>query len=140
MEFKEVVPFLQANHRGVITTCRRNGGFQTSIVVCGTYEGYGAFVSVHGSSAKVRNMRHNPHCSMLAVSSDWRGYVVVEGETTLKDARNTDGEELRVLLRQLFRSCGDKEHPDWEEYDQAMISQNAVGVLVRPDRVYGLLR
>lgn len=140
MEFQEAVPFLQTNHRGVITTYQRNGGLQSSIVVCGAYEGNGAFVSVRGSSAKVRNLRGNPHCSMLAVSSDWRGYVVVEGPTTLKNAGNTDAEELRALLREVFRACGDKDHPDWEEYDQAMVKQDAVVVLVRPDRVYGLLR
>ena len=140
MEFEDARPFMESNHRGVINTLQRNGAVQTSIVVCGAYKGNAAFVSVRGNSAKVRNLRRNPHCSMLAVSSDWRGYVVVEGPTTLKDTGNTDAEELRVLLREAFRACGDKDHPDWEEYDQAMVKQEAVVVLVRPDRVYGLLR
>ena len=65
---------------------------------------------------------------------------MVEGQASLMDARNTDAEELRVLLREVYRACGDQEHPDWEEYDRVMRQQDAVVVLVRPDRVYGLLR
>ena len=57
----------------------------------------------------------------------------------LMDYRNTPAEEFRVLLREVFRACGDKDHPDWEEYDQAMVKQDAVVVLVAPERVYGRL-
>ena len=44
------------------------------------------------------------------------------------------------MLRKVYMTCSDTEHPDWEEYDQAMIDQEAVIVLVEPKRVYGLLR
>ncbi len=66
--------------------------------------------------------------------------VIVEGQAQLFDARNTEAEELRVLLREVYRACGDKDHPDWEEYDGAMVDQDAVVVLVSPDRVYGRVR
>ena len=111
-----------------------------SIVVCGAYQGSAVFVAVHGRSAKVRNLHRDPTCTVLAVTDDWRAFVSVEGQASLYDASNTDAEELRVLLREVYRACGDKEHPDWEEYDQAMVDQRAVVVLVRPERVYGLLR
>lgn len=140
MEFEDVRPFMENNHRGVITTRRRNGATQTSIVVCGAYKGNAAFVSVRGSSAKVRNLRRDPNCTVLAVTDDWRSFAAVEGQARLFDAANTDAEELRVLLREVYRACGDKDHPDWEEYDSAMVQQEAVVVLVTPERVYGLLR
>lgn len=140
MEFEEARPFLESNHRGVITTMQRNGAMQNSIVVCGAYQGKAAFVSVRGSSAKVRNLRREPGCTVMAVDDGWRGCVVVEGEARLYDYRNTDKEEMRQMLRQVYRACGDKDHPDWEEYDRAMVTQDAVVVLVEPQRVYGQLR
>lgn len=76
---------------------------------------------------------------MLAVSDDWRNCVAVEGQAELRDYRNTPAEEYRVLLREVFRACGDKDHPDWEEYDRAMVQQDAVTVFVKPERVYGRL-
>ena len=140
MEFRDVESFLSTNHRGVVMTRQADGAAHSSIVVCGAYEGNAAFVAVHGRSAKVRNLRRDPACTVLAVTDDWRAFVTVEGEATLYEASNTDAEELRVLLRKVYRACGDKDHPDWEEYDQAMVDQRAVVVLVRPERVYGLLR
>ena len=137
MEFEDARPFMETNHRGVINTLQRNGAVQPSIVVVGAYKGHAAFVSVHGNSAKVRNLRRNPQCTVLSVSDDWRGCVAVEGQAQLFDRRNTPAEELRVLLREVFRACGDKDHPDWEEYDRAMVEQDAVVFLVPPERVYG---
>ncbi len=140
MEFEDVRPFLEAHHRGVIGTRRPNGATQSSIVVCGAYRDRAVFVSVRGDSAKVRNLRQDPRCTVLAVTDEWRSYAVIEGTVQLFDARNTDAEELRVMLREAYRACGDADHPDWEEYDVAMVRQDAVVVLVRPERVYGLMR
>ena len=140
MEFEQARSFMETNHRGVITTYQRDGALQASIVVCGAYQGNAAFVIVNGNSAKTRNLKRDPRCTVLAVSDDWRGYVVVEGLARLLDYRNTPTEEFRVLLREVYRVCGDRDHPDWGEYDRAMVRQDAVVALVQPQRVYGLLR
>lgn len=140
MEFEDVRAHFEKNHRGVITTFQANGAGHSSIVVCGAYQGHAAFVIVNGKSAKARNLRKDPRCTVMSVTDTWRSFGVVEGQATLMDYRNTDPEKMRVELREVFRACGDKDHPDWEEYDQAMVKQDAVIVLVKPDRVYGMLR
>ena len=137
MEFEDAKKFLEANHRGVVTTTQKNGASHDSIVVCGHYQDVMVFVSVMGNSRKVHNLRRDPRCTVLGVSDDWRNYVVVEGQARLMDYGNTDAEELRVHLRDAFRACGGGEHSDWDEYDRAMRKQDAVIVLVSPDNVYG---
>ncbi len=140
MEFEDARPFMERNHWGVITTHQRDGSAHASIVVCGAFQGKAAFVCVYGKSAKVRNLRRDPRCTVLSVSNDWRGWVTVEGEAQLFDPSNTEAEALRQMFRDVYRACGDKDHPDWDEYDRAMVTQEAVIVLVQPKRVYGLLR
>ena len=140
MDFAQARPFLERHHWGIVTTHQRNGAAQNSIVYCGAYQDRAVFVAVYGKSAKVRNLRRDPRCTVLAVCKDWRSWVTVEGEVELFDYPNTESEKMRVLFRDMFRACGDHEHPDWEGYDRAMVDQGAVGVLVRPQRVYGLLR
>lgn len=140
MNFEDVRPFMETHHRGVIATHRPDGAAHSSIVVCGAYEGSAAFVSVYPRSQKIRNLRRNPNCTVLAVREDWREWVSVEGTATLYDYANTDAEEFRLMLRKVYMACSATEHPDWNEYDQAMIDQEAVIVLVEPKRVYGLLR
>ncbi len=140
MEFEEVRPFLERNHWGVVTTFQSNGAAHSSIVVCGAYQDHAAFVAVRGRSAKVRNLRRDARCTVLAVTRDWHSWVAVEGEAKLHDGANTDAEKFRQLLRNVYSACGDQDHPDWEEYDRAMVAQEAVVVLVRPQRVFGQLR
>ena len=137
MEFAAVRSHFENNHRGVITTFQANRAAQSSIVVCGAYQGNAAFVIVKGRSAKTRNLRKDARCTVMSVADNWRTCAIVEGHATLMDYHNTDAEKMRVELREVFRVCGDKDHPDWEEYDQAMVKQDAVIVLGKPDRVYG---
>ena len=137
MEFEDVRSHFENNHRGVITTFQANGAAQSSIVVCGAYQGNAAFVIVKGRSAKTRNLRKDARCTVMSVADNWRTCAIVEGHATLMDYHNTNAEKMRVELREVFRACGDKDHPDWEEYDQAMVKQDAVIVLVKPERVYG---
>ena len=140
MDFDDARPFLETHHRGVIATRRPNGATHSSIVVVGAYEGNAAFVSVYPRSQKIRNLRRDPNCTVLGVTDHWREWVSVEGQANLFDYNNMDAEEMRVMLREVYMACSHTEHPDWEEYDQAMIDQEAVIVLVKPERVYGLLR
>lgn len=141
MEFQDYAGFVGNNHRGVITTYRRNGAGHSSIVVCGAYQGKAAYVIVRGNSVKTANLRRDSRCTVTAVSDDWRSCVSVEGTADLMDYRNTDAETMRVELREVYRACSAHgDHPDWEEYDQAMVQQDAVIVLVSPERVYGMIR
>ena len=139
MEFAEAKAFLAENHRAVVQTMQPNGAVQASVVVCGAMDDRLGLASVYPRSRKVRNLRRNPQITVLAVTADWRRYVVVEGQAELRAADNTEAEALRLLLRDIFRACSGQEHPDWDEYDRAMVAQEGVGILVTPQRVYGKL-
>ena len=140
MEFEQAKDFLSTNHRAVVNTINSNGYIQSSIVVAGTYQDYLALVSIRGRSSKITNLRKKSKCTVNITSSDWRNYVVIEGDATLIDATNTEEEQLRQKLREIFKVCGDGIHSDWDEYDRVMKQQQAVIVLIDPQKVYGLLR
>ncbi len=140
MNFEDAKSFMEKNHRGVVTTYQADGAAHASIVVCGAYEGQAGFVSVHNKSRKVANLRRDPRCTVLAVAESWRSWVSVEGEAKLSDYGNTDPEEMRVLLRKVYMACCNSEHSNWEEFDEAMIKQEGVVILVKPKRIYGQIR
>ena len=140
MDFDEVRSFLKTNHRGVVNTFQPDGSVQSSIVVTGAMDEKVVFVSVNGASVKVRNLRREPRCTVLAVTADWRQYVVAEGRAQLFDSTNSEPEALRRMLRDTYRACGDRDHPDWDEYDRVMRRQEAMVVWVHPQRMYGLIR
>lgn len=107
-----------------------------SIVSCGLYRDGVAFTTTN-DRAKLLNLRRNPRCSLLVSQEDWWGYVVLEGQAKILSAQRTDPQELRQVLRDVYRSVTNGEHPNWEEYDRAMQLQRRSAIIVVPERVYG---
>ena len=132
----KVRAFLKENHHSVLTTFRADGGAQMSVVLCGLYESGVAFTTPEGR-AKLANLKRNQRCSLLVSQPDWWGYMVMEGRARLLSPENTGGEALRTALREVYVACSGGEHPNWEEYDQAMRDDRRSAVVVIPERVYG---
>lgn len=128
--------FLEENHKAVLSTFRSNGSAQLSVVLCGLYRD-GVGISTTTERAKYTNLRRDPRCSLLVSKDDWWGYVVLEGRADLLSPGITDPEELRLALRDVYRASSGQEHPDWDEYDRAMVEEHRAVVIVIPERVYG---
>ena len=101
MNFSDAIPFMETHHRGVIATRRPDGATHSSIVVCGAHDGKAAFVSVYPRSQKIRNLRRDPRCTVLAVAENWRQWVSVEGEAALFGYDNVEPERMRLMLREV---------------------------------------
>ena len=48
----------------------------------------------------------------------------------------TPPEELRLALREVYRTGSGKEHPDWEEFDQAVREDRRSAIIVIPENIY----
>ncbi len=128
--------FVAENRRGVLTTFRRDGAAQLSIITVGPYREGVAFTTTE-ERAKLHNLRRNPQCSLLVAREDWSAYIVLQGTAQVFSAGNTDREELRLMLREVFRTAAGREHPDWAEYDRAMVEQRRSAIIVVPEHIYG---
>ncbi len=128
--------FTTENHQGVLTCFRKNGMPQMSIVTCGAYRDGVAFTTT-ADRAKLINLQRDPRCSLMVSKQDWWGYVVLEGRATILSPENTGADELRQALRDAYRAATNQDHPNWEEYDQAMIDDRRAAVIVVPEHIYG---
>ena len=137
MTFDDVLQFLETNHRGVVMTFRRNGAAQLSIVTCGPYDGGLAFTTT-GDRAKLANLRRDPRSTILVSKPDWSGYVAIEGQADILWSDRTDPDRLRIALREVYRACAGREHPDWEDYDRAMVEDRRAAIIIRPHHIYGV--
>ena len=133
---ERVKKFVSENHRAVLTTFRRNGAAQMSIVTTGAYSDGAAFTTTE-DRAKLSNLKRDPRCSLLVSHESWWGYVVLEGRARVMSPDNTDAEELRQALRDVYRAASGEEHPDWDEYDRAMVDDRRTAVVVVPEHIYG---
>ncbi len=139
MTFDQARDFFEAHHDSVVTTFRRSGAAQSSVVKSGAYRGGVVFVAL-GGSAKLKNLARDPRCTLITVSASWSEWCVVEGAVEVRDWSNTDHEELRRELRDAFRACGGGEHSDWNEYDRVMREDRRAIVLIKPHHAYCLRR
>ena len=128
--------FTNQNHQAVLTTFRDNGAAQMSIITVGPYRDGVAFTTRAGL-AKLANLQRNPRCSLLVSHESWWGFVVLEGHATILSSGSTPAEELRLALRDVYRTAAGQEHPDWDEYDQAMLDDRRAAVIVVPEHIYG---
>lgn len=133
---ENVRAFASENHQAVLTTFRKDGGAQMSIVAAGPYRDGVAFTTT-ADRAKLANLRRNPRCSLMVSQRDWWGYVVLEGRAELISPGVSDPDELRLSLREVYTAASGQEHPDWDEYDQAMRDEVRSVVIVVPERIYG---
>ena len=137
MTYEDILPFLETHPQAVMVTFRRNGAAQMSIVTCGPYQGGVAFTTTAGR-AKLTNLLRDPRCTIMVAKPDWRGYVVLEGTAYVKSTDRTDHEELRLALRDVYRAASGRDHPDWDDYDRAMVHDKRAAIIVRSDKVYGM--
>jgi PPOX class probable F420-dependent enzyme len=132
---EEVRQFISEHHKAVLSTFRKNGMAQLSVVVVGPFEGGAAFTTTADRS-KLGNLKRDPRCSLLVSQDSWWGFVVLEGNARVMSADNTEPETLRMALREVYSSITG-EHPDWPAYDQAMLDERRSVVVVVPDHAYG---
>jgi len=118
VERAELNDFIRPRHHGVLLTNRRDGWPQSSLVSMGLDDEGRIVVSSYPERAKVHNLRRDPKASMVVQSNEWNGeWVQVDGAAEVIDLPAAlDG------LCDYFRVISG-EHPDWEDYREAMSAQ-----------------
>jgi PPOX class probable F420-dependent enzyme len=113
-----LLSFIHPRHRVVLLTTRGDGSPQASPVSAGV-DGQGRLVvSTYPERAKVANARRDATASALVLSDEWNGpWVQVWGTLEVVDLPDA----LEPLV-EYYRSISG-EHPDWDEYRQAMVAQ-----------------
>ncbi len=133
----QIEQFLHDNPQGVMTSFRRNGMPQLSIVTVYPRDG-GVGVSITENRMKFKNLLRDPRCSLLVSHADWwSGFLVFEGTVELTHSGNTDPEKLRLARRSIFSATTRRRSRDWDEYDRIANEDKRVAMLLRPHHVYG---
>jgi PPOX class probable F420-dependent enzyme len=124
-----LLEFLRPRHRAILMTTRRDGRPQASPNTCGVDAEGRIVISTYPERAKAANIRRNPQVSVCVLSEDFNGpWVQVDGAAEVLDLP----EALEPLV-DYFRGISG-EHPNWDEYRQAMKDQEKSLIRVTIDR------
>jgi PPOX class probable F420-dependent enzyme len=114
----DLLEFLRPRHRAVLLTYRKDSSPQLSPVSAGVDPEGRVVVATYPQRAKTRNARRDQRVSLCFLSEDWDDpWVQVDGTAEVLDVP----EALDALV-DYYRSIAG-EHPDWEEYREAMVKQ-----------------
>ena len=134
----KLLALIADNAVGVLATIKRDGRPQLSNV---SYHfdprNVEIKVSITEPRAKTRNLRRDPRASILVSSDDGWSYAVAEGNAILTppaaDLHDDTVEQLIALYRNIAG-----EHPDWEDYRRAMVTDRRVVMTLPISHLYGM--
>lgn len=125
----QLLDFVRPRHHLLLATERTDGRPQISPVTGGVDPDGRIVISSYPSRAKTRNADRRPQVSVLVLSDDFGGpWVQVDG-----DAEVLHMPEAADGLVEYFR-CISGEHPDWDEYREAMRVQDKSLIRITPTR------
>jgi len=124
-----LLEFVRPRHQMVLLTQRSDGRPQASPVTGGVDDSGRIVISTYPERAKTTNVRRQPQVSVVVLSDDFGGaWVQVDG-----DAEVLDVPDSVEPLVEYFRNISG-EHPDWDEYRQAMVDQGKSIIRITPTR------
>jgi PPOX class probable F420-dependent enzyme len=127
MDIDEARAFIRENHRGVLSTLRRDGRPQMSPVMVAVDDEGRVAISTRETTVKVRHIRRDPRVSLCVTSDDFWKWLQVDGTATVLSLPDA----MEPLVAQYRALAG--EHPDWDDYRRAMEQERRVIVRIDVD-------
>jgi len=136
MELSEALSWAGDRHNAVLITIRRDGRAQSSDISYAVNDGI-IRVSVTADRAKTRNLVRDPRAVVHITSPDTWSYLSFDGTVELSPVATEPGDATCQELAQLLRDVQGKEHPDWDEFNQAMVDDGRLVIRFTPASVNG---
>jgi PPOX class probable F420-dependent enzyme len=129
MDIDEALDFVRDNHHAVLATTRADGRPQMSPVAVGLGPDGTVAVSSRETAMKTLNIERRPDVSVCVFSDAFfGGWVQIDGTGTVIHLP-----EALAILEDVYRGIAG-EHPNWDEYRQAMIDERRVVLSITPTR------
>lgn len=129
MDLEHAQAYIRDNHHAVMATMRADGRPQLSPVACAVDDAGFVVVSTRETAYKTRNLRRDPRVSLCVLPDGFFGeWVQVDGRAEVVSLPAA----LDGLVDYYRRVAG--EHPDWDDYRNAMERERRVLVRIELER------
>lgn len=135
MQLQTALDFVADRHLGVLLTLKSDGRPHATNIGFATWDG-AAHISTRAHQVKIANLRRDDRAGLHVTSDDFGSWAVVEGRATLSSITTRPDDETAALLRRIYEAIKGP-HPDWDEFNQAMIDQRRLVVSLAAQSAYG---
>lgn len=135
MDLETALTWAAGRRNGVLITLRRDGRAQSSDV--SYWVNGGRFtVSVTDGRAKTQNMRRDNRVVLHITEPATWSYLSFDATAELSPVTSSTDDPTSEALVAYYRAIAG-EHPDWDDYRQAMIDERRLVVTLHPGAVVG---
>jgi PPOX class probable F420-dependent enzyme len=138
MQLDTALAYVRDHTQGVVTTLRRDGRPQLSNITYWAGDDGVIRISVTDGRAKTNNLRRDPRASLHVTSSNFWTYCVLDCDVELMPTSADPNDRTVDALVEYYRTLSG-EHPDWDEYRRAMVTDRRLMLLLTPTHAYGML-
>jgi PPOX class probable F420-dependent enzyme len=125
MRIDEALKFINDDKGGVLGTISPDGSPHLVVIGVAVKDGT-LWISTPQTTVKARNIARDPRVTLVFGTRPWVGIAGTARIIT---------DDLPAKLREYYRLAAG-EHPDWDDYDRAMIAEQRVLIEVTPERAY----
>ena len=136
MELESAAEFARVNHASVMVTIKKSGRPQLSNVTHSVGDDGLIRVSIGTDRVKYRNLQRDPWAALHITPPSRYPWVVIEGAVQLSPVAADPHDATVDELVDYYRAVSG-EHPDWDEYRAAMVSEHRLVARITPDHSYG---
>jgi PPOX class probable F420-dependent enzyme len=139
MDLETALQFISDHKTATLITLRRDGRAQSSDISYDIKNGV-IRISLTADRAKTRNMRRDPRVVLHLSRPDLWSYVSLDGTVELSEVAREPGDETCVELADQYERVAGAPHPDWDEYYEAMVSEQRLIARLTPEAAVGQVR
>ncbi len=136
MELTTALDWAAKRRNAALITIRTDGRPQSSDIAYVIDDGV-FVISVTHDRAKTRNMERDPRVVLHISEPSLWSYASFDGTVDLSPVTTTLDDATNEQLVDYYRAVAGTEHPDWNEYRQAMIDEGRLIVRFTPTSVVG---
>jgi PPOX class probable F420-dependent enzyme len=134
MDETEARAFVARHHAAVLATIKRDGRPQLSNISYSLDDDGRIKISTTVDRAKTHNLRRDPRVTLAVQGENWHEYLVVEGHAEIVEG------DVLAELRRVYERISGAPHPNWQEFDAAMIRDRRLILAITIERFYPLER
>jgi len=138
MELDEALVWVAEKTHGILNTIRRDGRAQSSDISFTLKDGKFC-ISATASRAKTRNLLKDDRAVLHVTSPKTWSYISFDGTVEVTSPAQTKNDEVNQELAEIYQRILGEEHPNWEEFQQAMINDGRLVLRFVPQSAVGMV-
>ncbi len=136
MDLDKAITWASTTHHGVLITLRKDGRPQSSDIAYAVINGKFC-ISATATRAKTINLLRDNRAVLHITSPETWSYISFDGIAEITQIAQQPEDSVCKELAKVFTAIQKKQHPNWDEFNQAMINDKRLVIRFVPDSAVG---